>query len=526
MNRVSPFVALVICLSPWIDSAVRADVTAPNFLFVAVDDLNDFSGFAAEEPGNFLQTIYPDPSERQVVVARLTPTLNELAARSAPFVRAYCASALCGPSRTSLMTGIAPHASGYYLHNRHFRLYETLKDAVTLPQQLRNHGYFTAGAGKIFHKPLGDREGKLKDDWADVRYSWDTWVNHAQGASGSPGRFSPPNGGNMQFGPGTTKLQATGDWNTADFIARVLENGSATASATRGNVGLDRIELPADQPFFLACGLFRPHLPFHAPKAFFERFPTDEMTGLNRETLDDIVADLDDLPNGAQRFSDFKSGKLRSIMDHANQVGGVEAEVPAWRDTVQAYLACVAFADACLGRLLDGLENSNYRDNTVVVLWSDHGYHLGPKYHIAKQAVWEKANRVVLVIHDPRNPNESDGVPRRQLASLNDMYPTICELAGVPLSGKNIGRSLVPLLKSANAQPVRDELVFTYMEGNHCLRTDQYAYLRYKDGGAELYDMSTDPNQHHNLADDPAYVDSAMSFNTRLDGWLASAMVD
>ena len=503
------------------DASASAAGNRPNFLCVAIDDLNDFSAFAAEEPGNFLQVIYPDPDVRRNVVQRLTPNLDRLASQSVPFVRAYCPSALCGPSRTSLMTGIAPHASGYYLHHRHFRTYDTLRDAVTLPQQLKAHGYFTAGAGKVFHRALGDASGPLGDDWADARYSWDTWVNHAQGARGKPGRYSPPKGGNMQFGLGTESLKETGDWQTADFIARVLENGSAHANALRGRVGPDRIDLPGGKPFFVACGLFRPHLPFYAPPEFFDRFPTDEMIGLDRAALDAIVADLEDLPSGAQRFTDFNHGKFRSIMDHAATLAEKDADLSAWREMVRAYLACVAFADACLGRLFEGLKNSPHRDNTIVFLWGDHGFHLGPKYHVAKQAVWEMANRTLLLIHDPRNPKGGNGQPRRQLALLNDMYPTICELAGVPLPGSTIGRSLVPLLDSAEAPPVRDAAVFTYMEGNHCLRTERHAYLRYNDGTIELYDMEADPRQRVNIARQPEHTQLVQRLNAQLDQWLA-----
>ncbi|MBK1879179.1 sulfatase [Pelagicoccus mobilis] len=509
----------ILLTSSFILRSVTAD-DRPNFLFIAIDDLNDFAGYASEEPGNFLQTIYPDAETRKAVVKRLTPNLDKLASQGSPFLRAYCPSALCGPSRTSLMTGVSPHKSGYYMHSKHFRLYDTLKNTVTLPQQLRAHGYFTAGAGKIFHKPLGDAEGKLENDWADARYSWDTWINHNQGAAGKPSRYSPPKGGNMQFGPGKEPLKKTGDYQTADLIARVLENGYAKANSLRGKVGPKQIKLPSDKPFFLACGIFRPHLPFYAPQDFFDLFPTEEMSGLNRQSLDAIISDLKDLPSGAQRFTDFKRGKLRSIMDHANELEGAAGEIPAWRDMVQSYLASVAFADACLGRLLEGLENSEYADNTVVFLWSDHGYHLGTKFHIAKQAVWETANRVQLIIRDPRNPNASNGQARHQLASLNDMYPTICDLAGVPLPGPNVGRSLVSVLDSRDAEPVRNELVFTYMEGNHGLRTDRYAYLRYKDGSTELYDMLKDPKQLTNLAKNPEHKSMLKSLDQKMDTWL------
>lgn len=495
--------ALILAASTAITLA--GDRLRPNFLFIAVDDLNDFSGYAAEEPGNFLQVIYPDPAARAKVRQRLTPGIDRLASHGAAFVRAYCASPLCGPSRTSLMTGVPPFQSGYYMHDRHFRLYGTLKDAVTLPQQLKASGYFTTGLGKLFHTGQGTVDGPLKDDWADARSSWNRWVNHPIGCNGGqPGKYSPPDGGLMQFGPSRLELKESGDWQAADFAAQLLGKGTATTQ-TGGRRGAEQpqtVTLPKDRPFLVGCGLFRPHLPFYAPKKFFDKFPTDEMTGLNRAELDSIIADLNDLPAGGRRFSDYEGGKLKQVMEHARKVGGAEAEIQAWRELVQAYLACVSFADTCIGRILEGLEESPQKSNTVVVLWSDHGFHLGSKYHIAKQALWEEANRVQFIIRDPRQPAACDGKFRRQIVSLNDLYPTICAMAGAPLP-KNVvvGNNLAPLLANAAAPQLHDTLLMTYMAGNHSLRTPVHRFMRYQDGGMELYDILKDPRQITNLVD-------------------------
>jgi arylsulfatase A-like enzyme len=491
----------------------------PNFLFIAIDDLNDFSGFAAEEPGNFLQKIYPDATVRAKVKQRLTPHLDRLAAQSAPFLRSYCPSALCGPSRTSLMTGVPPHQSGYYMHDRHFRLYDTLKGAITLPQQLKRHGYFTTGIGKLFHRGVGTVAGPVAEDWADAQHSWHEWVNHPNGCNGGqPGKYSPPDGGLMQFGPSRLATKDSGDWLTADFTARLLEQGTATTTMSRGSAGPQTVILPKDKPFFIGCGLFRPHLPFYAPPEFFDRFPVAEMTGLDRAALDAIIADLEDLPPGARRFSDFDNGKMKLVMEHARRVGGEAAEIPAWRDLVQSYLACVAFADACVGRLLEGLENSPFHTNTVVVLWSDHGFHVGSKYHIAKQALWEEANRTTLLIRDPRQAAACDGKPRRQIVSLNDLYPTICDLAGVPLpQNVVVGKSLRPLLRDAAAPPIHEALLMTYMEGNHSLRTANHRFMRYRDGSVELYNINEDPAQLRNLARVAASANLIAKFNAELE---------
>jgi len=497
-----------LCLLASARHAMTAEAARPNFLMIAIDDLNTFSGYAAEEPGNFLQVIYPDPKVRAEVVKRLTPNIDRLASQSAPFVRSYCASALCGPSRTSLMTGIAPHKSGYYMHDRNFRLYESLTNAVTLPQQLKANGYFTTGVGKLFHTGHGTTNGPIGEDWADARNSWSVWVNHAIGCNGGqPGKYSPPNGGLMQFGPSRLKTEEAGDWLVADYTARLLEHGTATIEASRGESEAQTVTLPESQPFFVGCGLFRPHLPFYAPKEFFDKFPTAEMTGLNRAALDGIVAGLTNLPPSGMRFSDYDSAKkkMSAVMTHARELGGQEAEIAAWRDLVQSYLACVSFADTCIGRVLDGYEKSPRKTNTVIVLWSDHGFHVGSKYHVAKQAQWEEANRTEFIIHDPCQPASCNGQLRRQLVSLNDIYPTICALAGVPLPKTfEVGNNLAPLLANAAAPELHPEgVLMTYMAGNHTLRTPQYSLIRYRAGDMELYDAIKDPFQLNNLAGRP-----------------------
>ena len=492
----------------------------PNFLFVAIDDLNTFNGYSAEEPGNFLQVIYPDVAVRAQVVARLTPNLDRLAKNSAPFLRSYCHSALCGPSRTALLTGVPAHRSGYYNHTDQFRLYPTLQDAVTLPQLLKQNGYFTTGLGKIFHKSSGTVDGPLEDDWADARNSWTQWINRPTGCNGgTKSKYSPPDGGLMSFGPSRLKSEEAADYENADFAARLLLHGTAaTPPGGRNRDGpTETITLPENHPFFLAVGLFRPHLPFHAPQSFFDQFPTAEMSGLNRANLDAIIADLKDIPPDGMRFSDFGNGKMKTLMENARKIGGAEGEIAAWRELVQAYLACVSFADTCIGRIVEGYEKSPHYDNTVLVLWSDHGYHLGSKYHVAKQALWETANNTVLLLRDPRNPATLDGQPRRQIVGLTDLYPTIATLAGVTPPAHNMGTDLTPLLNDPSAPEVRSAYLMTYQEGNHAVRTATHSLMRYRDGGIELYDDLQDPHQLYNLAGQASYAQLQSTLIVTLD---------
>ena len=184
---------------------------------------------------------------------------------------------------------------------------------------------------------------------------------------------------------------------------------------------------------------------------------------------------------------------------------------------VQSYLACVSFADACLGRLMEGLEKSPRRDNTIVILWSDHGYHLGSKYHVAKQALWEEANRVTLLIKDPRARTKQLSGPRRQLVSLQDLYPTVCSLAGISTPAHVHGKSLTPILSDASASEIHDEILMTYMEGNHALRTPKYRFCRYKDGSIELYEIQSDPGQIKNLAKNPEYAELTTKLSARIE---------
>ena len=509
-----------LALSAFAATPAATTPRPPNFLFVAIDDLNTFNGYSSEEPGNFLQVIYPDATVRAQVVARLTPNLDRLAKNSAPFLRSFCHSALCGPSRTSLLTGVPAHLSGYYNHTDQFRLYPTLQDAVTLPQLLKQNDYFTTGLGKIFHKPSGTVDGPLEDDWADARNSWTQWINRPTGCNGgTKSKYSPPDGGLMSFGPSRLKTKEAADYENADFTARLLLDGTATTPPGGRNKdgSTATVKLPHDQPFFLAVGIFRPHLPFHAPQEFFDLFPTAEMSGLNRANLDAIIADLKDIPPDGMRFSDFGNGKMKTIMDNARKIGGAQGEIAAWRELVQAYLACVSFADTCIGRIVEGYKNSPHYDNTVLVLWSDHGYHVGSKYHVAKQALWETANNTVLLVHDPRNPATLDGQPRRQIVGLTDLYPTIAALAGVTPPVHNMGTDLTPLLNDPSGPEVRSVYLMTYQEGNHAVRTATHSLMRYRDGGIELYDDLQDPHQLQNLAGQARYTQLQSTLIASLD---------
>lgn len=333
------------------------------------------------------------------------------------------------------------------------------------------------GAGKIYHGVYPDPP------------SWDEyWPAKDQQRPSDPSPpVRPANGipqsGNFDWGGLTSGTEEMGDAKVARWVAAKLAAGPAA-------------------PFFLACGIFRPHLPWHVPQGFLERFPAAQ---LKLPTV--FNGDLGDVPAAGVRMA-------RPERDHARVI-----EHGQWRQAVQAYLASVAFADAMVGRVLDALEASGRADNTIIVLWSDHGWHLGEKHHWRKFALWEEATRVVLMIAaPPGSPGLPDGAPGGQVCArpvnLLDVYPTLLELAGLDPQPGLDGRSLVPLLRDPE-QPWRPT-VTTHGRLNHAVRSEDYRYIRYADGTEELYDHSVDPMEWTNLAGDENY----RAVQEELAGWL------
>jgi arylsulfatase A-like enzyme len=251
---------------------------------------------------------------------------------------------------------------------------------------------------------------------------------------------------------------------------------------------VERLERPADRPFLLCVGYYRPHIPLFAPRRYFELYP--EATTLLPRVLD---TDLDDLGETGRRWAldAVTAGAHKTVIAHGQ-----------WRAAVAAYLACVSFVDAQIGRLLDALDASPHRDNTVIALWGDHGWHLGEKQHWGKWTGWERATRVPLVIVPaPSNPpGARTGALCNRPVSLVDLFPTLVELCGLPALGDIDGRSLVPLVQD----PIRETrpVVTTFDYQNYSVRTDRWRLIHYQDGSEELYDHAADPDEWHNLAAD------------------------
>jgi arylsulfatase A-like enzyme len=445
-----------------------APAAKPHVLFIAVDDLNDYIG----------------PLDRHPQVK--TPQLDRLARRSVTFANAHCAAPACHPSRVAVMTGVHPSRSGIYrnlfgAHGPRWR-HESplLADAVVLSQHFRNHGYHAAGGGKIFHAlqwTPGDSQNDpaawdaYRGDPLDpISKDWPRPARVSDGEAGlTPGR---PLGPGQLFGATPLDLpdDQTGDHRVVDWA-------------------LDEMKKDHGKPLFLAVGLFRPHIPWEVPRKWFDLYPPD------RVQLPEVRAD--DL---ADARGHGREGWHRWVVENDQ-----------WHKLVRGYLASISYVDHQIGRLLDGLDASPMAGNTVIVLWSDHGFHLGEKQNWEKFALWDQTTRVPLFIHAPGLGK--DGAATRQPATLTDLYPTLCELAGLPVPAQCDGKSLVPQLKDPAQAHGRVSLTSYDFGGrsgiSHAVRDPRYRYIRYGDGFEELYDLEQDPREFTNLAKDPAHAATA-----------------
>ncbi len=432
--------SLALAIAMLISPAMAAD--KPNVLFIAIDDLNDWTGALKGHPQS------------------VTPNLDRLADSGVLFTNTHCAAPACNPSRASLMTGIRPSTSGVYFNSQPWRKSTVLGDAKTLPQWFKQHGYSAQGAGKIYHGGFEDAS------------SWDQyWPSLEKSKPGDPRPAQLPANGipntsHFDWGPLPNGDEEMGDWQVAEWIS--------------GQLAVKR-----DKPFFLACGFYRPHLPWFAPQKYFDKFPLDSIQ------LPDVPEDdLSDIPEAGIKMAK-PDGDHAKVLKHDQ-----------WKQAVQGYLANVNFVDTCLGKVLDALEKSEHSENTIVVLWSDHGWHLGEKQHWRKFSLWEEATRVQMMWRVP-------GVTKAEQrcyapTNLLDIYPTLVDLCGLETNPALEGNSLRPLLKNP-ATRWEQPSITTHGRNNHSARGNQFRYIRYEDGSEELYDHKSDPMELTNLASDEAH---------------------
>ncbi len=423
-----------------------------NVLFIAVDDLRDWVGHLGGHPN------------------AKTPNIDRLAKRGVSFTRAYCSAPLCNPSRISLLSGVAPSRSGVYGNGERMR--EKLPDAVTLMQHFRASGYSARGTGKIFH-------GTNKYD----AQSWDDY-------------FVPPKGNNRAAVKRDPNLPKTA-WTPWGPLA--CDDGDMFDGKI-ANWIISELGKSQEKPFFLAYGLTKPHLPWNVPQKYFDLHPLEsiQLPPYKEGDLDDVPSFGKKLAREVHDVSNARNFSSNPDGDHANVIANNQ-----WRIAVQAYLATISFADAQIGRVLDALDRSEYAENTIIVLWGDHGWHLGEKDHWRKHALWDVSTRTPLIIAAPTDIAK-DRLCERPV-SLLDIYPTLIDLCGLPPREGLDGQSLVPLLENPALKWDRPA-VMTYGFKNHAIQTERWRYIQYHDGGQELYDHDRDPNEWTNLADIPEFA--------------------
>ncbi len=469
MQLSFPTIILWTALASWSASAASTEApteaSRPNVLFISIDDLNDW-----------IEPLGGHPQAQ-------TPNLTRLAARSVCFTKAYCPSPGCNPSRTAVMTGHAPYRSGVYSNYQDWR--EVMPNRITIGAYFRENGYYSAGAGKIFHYHMVDPQC-WDNYWPSQEKNMpdESFPDFSTSRLIGPGRTEaatmnmPPFKymyGMFDWAPQNVGDEEMGDYKSVDYV-------------------LGQLSKQHEKPFFLACGIYRPHLPWYVPQKYFDIFPADTI-----QLPKTLETDLDDLGDRARDIA-RRGGDYHQHVLQASQS----------KQAVRGYLASIAFADAMLGRLLDGLDASPNRKDTIIVLWSDHGWQLGEKAHWRKFALWDNVARSVLMMHVPREtpglPNGSDdGRTCHRVVSLQDIYPTLIDLCGLPARENIDGRSLAPLLRNP-ATPWNHVALTTYDYDEFSVRSERFRYIRYIDGSDELYDHDVDPEEWHNQADNSKFA--------------------
>ncbi len=429
----------------------------PNVIFIAIDDQNDWIGaFGGHR------------------LAR-TPNIDALAGRGTAMLNAHCQAPLCNPSRTSLLLGLRPTTTGIYGLSPWFRTVDQLRDRVTLPQHFKQAGYTTLSTGKIYHGNAGGPKQR--------QFEFDTWGPDGGLGAKPPQKLIPatPMGNHplMDWGVFPHRDEDKGDYQIASWT-------------------IDQIrQLPKDKPFFLATGFFLPHVPCYATEKWFSLYPDDD------SVLPEIFEqDREDTPPFSWYLHwNLPEPRLKWVRENQQ-----------WRNLVRSYLACTSFVDAQVGRIVEAVDQAGIADNTIIVLWGDHGWHLGEKGVTGKNTLWDRSTRVPLIFS---GPGVRSGGRCNEPVELLDIYPTLIDLCGLPKRNDLEGVSLLPQLQNADA-PRQRPAITSHNQGNHGIRTRNWRYIRYADKSEELYDMRTDPREWYNLAEQPEHAQTL----TELRKWL------
>jgi arylsulfatase A-like enzyme len=422
----------------------------PNVLFIAIDDLNNWLGCMNGHPNT------------------KTPNIDRLASQGVLFTQAHCQAPLCGPSRASIMTGLRPSTTGIYgmIPDDKIRSENpATRDIVFLPEYFQNQGFHTMGIGKLFHThaPEGvfEESGGRVKGFGPLPAKRFVWDGYGTSDRDNYGRTS------TDWGAFPESDSLMPDYQSADWV-------------------IERLGKKYDKPFFMGIGFQRPHVPLYVPQKWFDMHPVEglEMTPYRAD-------DLNDVPPVALKINDLP---MMPSTEWAIESG-------EWPKIIQAYLACVSFVDHQVGRVLEALKNSEYADNTVIVLWSDHGYRLGEKGTFAKHALWEEATNAPLLFVAPNLPK---GIVINQPVEMLSIYPTLVALCGLLPNERNEGKNLVPVMLNDQSKEMTVAIT-TFGMNNHAVRSEHFRYIQYEDGGEELYDHLKDPNEWTNQAANQEY---------------------
>lgn len=445
----------------------------PNILFIAVDDMNDWVG-----PLGGLS------------IAK-TPNMDKLAAQSVTFTNAHIACPACAPSRVAIMTGVQPSKTDIMQNSPYdgpqWRKIPILKKIETIEQFFKNRGYKTLAGGKIYHT--------LAPPWLTINQAeadgWDFYFPsvhipipyqiRAKDEVIRPKSFAGKRYEWFTWGPIDIPDEKMADYHIVDWARYELSQKH-------------------EKPFYLACGITKPHIPWEVPQKYFDMYPLED--------IPDLVVQENDLEDA---FDHGRRDWHKFVLEN-NQ----------WKKVIQAYLASITFADAQIGRLLEGLEKSAYAKNTVIVLWSDHGMHIGEKENWEKFTLWEESTRIPLIFKFPGIANQ--GARCSEPVSSLDIYPTLAGLAGFEVPAHCDGKSLVPQLSDVSIPTNRSALIsFRFENGvrkgfpGHSLRSKRYRYIYYEYNRLEeLYDHETDPNEFNNLAYHTNYKEIIRNFRNEL----------
>lgn len=441
----------------------------PNVLFIAVDDLRpEFAAYGATQIKS--------------------PHLDQLAAQSVRFDRAYCMVPTCGASRASMLTGVRPTAQRFVTFTA--RADEEAPWAKTLNTHFKDNGYRTGSLGKIFHATQDSKAG-----WSDA--AWRPNLPHYQLPANQAFEHTQ-----KRRGPPTESAPVADD---------------AYGDGAVANTAIERLQTLAadpDQPFFLAVGFYKPHLPFVAPQTYWDLYPPESIK----------LPDNYQIPENAPAESKHTWGELRAY-DGIPKKGPIDDATA--RNLIRGYYACVSYTDAQVGKVLAELDRLGLAENTIVVLWGDHGWNLGDHTYWNKHSTFESSMRVPLLV---RAPGIVGGKHTAGLTESIDIYPSLCELTGLPVPATVEGKSFVPLLRFPD-RPWAEAAVGRYVRGD-TIRTDRYRYTEYRDNRGTgprksdmLYDHTIDALENHNISQKPAFAETVQALNQSLQATKKSTAI-